>query len=77
LKGVWKMPTHAKKTETQKTSHKGTKASLDPDLHYQIERRAYEIWLSSGLSHSADVDRWLQAETEVLAGRQNNTRLSL
>ncbi len=71
------MPTHAKKTETQKTSHKGAKASLDPDLHYEIEKRAYEIWLSSGLSHGADVDHWLQAETEVLAGRQNNTRLSL
>ncbi len=71
------MPTHAKKTETQKTSHKGAKAPLEPDLHYEIEKRAYEIWLSSGLSHGADVDHWLQAETEVLAGRQNNTRLSL
>jgi len=71
------MPTHAKKTETQKTNHKGAKASLEPDLHYEIEKRAYEIWLSSGLSHGADVDHWLQAETEVLAGRQNNRRLSL
>jgi len=61
------MPTHAKKTETQKTSHKGAKASLDPDMHYEIEKRAYEIWLSSGLSHGADIDHWLQAETEVLA----------
>jgi hypothetical protein len=71
------MPAHAKKTKTQKTGDKSTKVSPDPDLHCQIEKRAYEIWLSSGIGHGADVDHWLQAETEVLAHRQNNTRLGL
>jgi hypothetical protein len=64
------MPTDAKKTETQKATHKGAKASLDPDLHYQIEKKAYEIWLSSGRSHGGDVEHWLQAEIEVLAQRR-------
>ncbi len=61
------MSTPTKKIQAQKTSHTGAKASLDPDLHYQIEMKAYEIWLSNGSKHGDDIANWLQAENEVLA----------
>jgi hypothetical protein len=61
------MTTLTKKTQAQKTNHKGAKTLFDPDLHYQIEKKAYEILLSNGCSHGDDIANWLQAENEVLA----------
>jgi len=39
----------------------------DTNLRHQIEKRAYEIWLSSRCSQGNDVAHWFQAENEVLA----------
>jgi hypothetical protein len=61
------MPTSRKKTEKQKTGNQAVNPSLDPNLRYQIETRAYEIWLSSGGGHGDNVAHWLQAESEVLS----------
>jgi hypothetical protein len=43
------------------------KSSPDPELHLQIERRAYEIWMAGGGHHGEDIAHWLQAESEVRA----------
>jgi hypothetical protein len=49
----------------------------DSNLRYQIEKRAYEIWLSTGSSHGNDIVHWLQAENEALAERQKNSNQTL
>jgi hypothetical protein len=61
------MATPTKKPQAQKINDKAVKPLLNPALHYQIEKRAYEIWLSNGCSHGDDIADWLQAENEVLA----------
>ena len=61
------MATPTKKTQAQKTNDKTAKPLLNAELHYQIEKRAYEIWLSKGSSHGDDIANWLQAESEALA----------
>jgi DUF2934 family protein len=71
------MPAQPSKTKTQKTSTEAVKPLDDPNLRYQIEKRAYEIWLSSGSSHGNDIAHWLQAENEALAERQKNTNQTL
>jgi hypothetical protein len=71
------MRSKAKKSETEKHSDHDAKALKDGSLRFKIERRAYEIWLSNGSCHGNDLVHWLQAETEVLAGRQDNTRQTL
>jgi len=38
-------------------------------LREQIEKRAHEIWLASGRQQGDDLNHWLQAEREVLKGR--------
>lgn len=67
------MPAKPSKAKTQRTSTEAVKPLDDPNLHDQIEKRAYEIWLSSGSSNGHDVAHWLQAENEVLAERQKNS----
>jgi hypothetical protein len=37
------------------------------DLRAEIEKRAYEIWLSEGGGHGCDLDHWLLAERELAA----------
>lgn len=37
----------------------------------QIARRAYELYLARGGGVGGDVEDWLQAEAEVLAGKAN------
>ncbi len=39
-----------------------------PDLGHQIQQRAYEIYVQRGRSDGHDVEDWLQAEREILAG---------
>ena len=34
--------------------------------HDDIARRAYELWVSRGMSAGLDTDDWLQAERELL-----------
>jgi hypothetical protein len=60
------------KTKQHKTNNETAKSSPDPDLHVQIEKRAYEIWLADGSRHGDDRSHWFQAETEVLAARQHS-----
>jgi len=64
------MPPQIKKTKTETTSNEALKPLHDPNLRHQIEKRAYEIWLSNGGRHGNEVAHWFQAEKEVLAGRQ-------
>ncbi len=71
------MPTQQKKTKTQTTSNEAAKPLDDTNLRHQIEKRAYEIWLSSGCSQGNDVAHWFQAENEVLADRQRSTNETL
>ena len=49
------MPTQQRKTKTQTTNNEAVKRVIHPDLRHQIEKRAYEIWLSSGCSQGNDV----------------------
>ena len=71
------MPTQQKKTKTQTTSNEAAKPLDDTNLRHQIEKRAYEIWLSSGCSQGKDVAHWFQAENEALADRQRSTNETL
>ena len=41
-------------------------APLDPAI---VAMRAYQLFLESGSVHGYDVEHWLQAEREILAGR--------
>ena len=41
-------------------------APLDPAM---VAMRAYELFLESGSVHGYDVEHWLRAERELLAGR--------
>lgn len=64
------------KTKTHK-SNTEPKLSLDQNLRQQVEKRAYEIWLTSGGDHGDDVTHWLKAENEVLAqNRESSGRAS-
>ena len=43
------------------------------DLRAEVEKRAYEIWLSESGGHGCDLDHWLRAEHELAVtpvGRQ-------
>ena len=71
------MPTQQKKTKSQTTSNESAKPLDDTNLRHQIEKRAYEIWLSSGCSQGNDVAHWFQAENEVLANRHRSTNETL
>ena len=56
------------KNGTRKKTNNATASPESPDLHVEIARRAYEIWLNEGAGHGCDLDHWLRAERE-LAGR--------
>ena len=71
------MNTQTKKTKPKETSMETVKPSFDTELRGQIERRAHEIWLSSGCSHGNDIAHWLRAENEVLGERQKNPKENL
>jgi hypothetical protein len=45
----------------------------DSPSSQEIERRAYEIYLSRGGGPGADVDDWLQAERELTTARRDRT----
>lgn len=38
------------------------------DLHESIKARAYQLWHEQGCQDGHDMDYWLQAESEVMAG---------
>jgi hypothetical protein len=71
------MATSTKKTLVQKTNDKAVKPLFNPELRFQIENRAYEIWLSNGCNHGDDIANWLQAEHEVLDLYQKNPRQTI
>jgi hypothetical protein len=41
-------------------------------LSEDIELRAYQLYLSRGASHGHDVDDWLEAERQILAGLKSD-----
>ena len=50
--------------QTPRAEHQAReRASMEP----MIAKRAYEIWLSQGCPHGAEVKNWLQAEAELKA----------
>jgi hypothetical protein len=69
------MPTLTKKTRMETTSCEAVNPSLDMNVRDQIEKRAHEIWLSSGRSHGNDVAHWLQAEIEVVGRAPKRTQI--
>lgn len=42
----------------------------DHPLHENIALRAYEIYVTRGAFHGHDLDDWLQAERELVAGNK-------
>jgi hypothetical protein len=42
-----------------------------PPDYNNVAIRAYEIWEASGCPANAELQHWLQAETELAAARQN------
>jgi Protein of unknown function (DUF2934) len=41
-----------------------------PELDEKIRRRAYELYEQRGRTDGSDLEDWVQAETEVLAGHE-------
>jgi hypothetical protein len=66
------MPAQSRKSKMQKTDNEAVKPLAETNLRHQIEKRVYEIWLSSGCEQGNDVSNWLQAENEVLAHLQKS-----
>ena len=71
------MPAQPRKTKMPETNNETAQRLAAPNLRHQIEKRAYEIWQSSGCSQGNDVAHWFQAENEVLADRQRTTNETL
>ena len=38
---------------------------VDPTLEERIRQRAYDLYVSRGGEHGADIDDWMRAEEEV------------
>ena len=53
------------KNGTRKKTKHATASPESPDLHAEIAKRAYEIWLKEGSGHGCDHDHWLRAEREL------------
>jgi len=49
--------------------HNGSSGDEQPRPEEQIEKRAYELWLTGGCRHGNDLGDWLEAEREVLEQR--------
>ena len=46
----------------------------DSEVREEIRRKAHEIWLAYGCCHGDDVRHWLEAERQVLAQIQRQSR---
>ena len=57
------------KPKSHKNGNNPSKSPPEAGLREQIEKRAHEIWLASGCQQGDDLNHWLQAEREVLKGR--------
>jgi Protein of unknown function (DUF2934) len=66
------MSAKLKKPELPKIENGAARLAPDTPLLFEIEKRAYNIWLSNGCRHGEHVSHWLQAENELLAERQNS-----
>ena len=53
------------KNGTRKKTNSTAASPESRDLHADIARRAYEIWLNEGAGHGCDLDHWLRAEREL------------
>jgi hypothetical protein len=53
------------KNGTRKKTKDAAASPESPDLHAEIAKRAYEIWLKQGAGHGCDLDHWLRAEREL------------
>jgi len=63
-------PQHVKRPHNDKTDT--TQAATaeqvtSDDLHEQIAKRAYELYLERGCRQGCDVEDWVDAERELLA----------
>ena len=66
------MSAKLKKSELPKTQNGAAGLAPDASLLFEIEKRAYNIWLSNGCRNGEHVSHWLQAENQLLAERQNS-----
>ena len=71
------MSANLKESELPKTENRAAGLAPDASLLVEIEKRAYNIWLSNGCRHGEHVSQWLQAENELLAERQNGANKPL
>jgi hypothetical protein len=71
------MSAKLKKTQLPKIEDNPARLAPDAPLLFEIEKRAFNIWLSNGCRHGKDVSHWLQAESELLAERQNDASQTL
>ena len=53
------------KNGTRKKTNSSAASPESRDLHADIAKRAYEIWLNEGAGHGCDLDHWLRAEREL------------
>jgi hypothetical protein len=61
------MSVKPKKPELPKMENGAARLAPDTSLRFEIEKRAYNIWLSNGCRHGEHVSHWLQAENELFA----------
>ena len=59
--------TNSKQGPHWQTARAESQAPERTALEPMIAKRAYEIWLSQGCPHGAEVKNWLQAEAELKA----------
>jgi len=66
--------TPRKKTTTRKkaTTKKARKVTLKTreNVTYEVQKRAYELYLQRGCDHGDDMGDWLKAEQEVTRKRE-------
>jgi len=66
------MSAKPKKHELPKIDNRAARLVPETSLPFEIEKRAYNIWLSNGCRNGEHVSHWLQAENQLLAERQNS-----
>jgi len=58
------------KNNSNRQTNKPAETQTPVSLCEQIEKRAYQIWIASGVGHGSDLQHWLQAEAEILKASQ-------
>ena len=69
---------HSKQSLAALAAQDGRASARKNPIAADIELRAYQIYLQRGAAHGNDLDDWLQAERQVLAGlKKDSLRVAL